>query len=97
MSSRAASFVEETDAIKRLILEKLIRGNIWGRKHTPLDFVTNGMPEHYHNTHKGMKVIDKVLKELTNDEWIIIVAKRTGKGSDKHLPLNPRKKSNLFG
>jgi len=76
--------VEETDIIKRLILEKLIRGNIWGGKHTPLGFVT-----------KGMKIVERVLKELTNDEWIIIIAKRTGKGSDEHLSLNPRKVSEI--
>ncbi len=86
-----SSVVEEIDVIKRLILEKLIRANIWGGKHTPLDFVTKGIPEHYRNTHKGMKVIDRVLKELANDEWIIILAKRTGKGSDEHISLNPRK------
>ena len=76
--------MEETDIIKRLILEKLIRGNIWGGKHTPLGFVT-----------KGMKIVERVLKELTNDEWIIIIAKRTGKGSDEHLSLNTRKVSEI--
>ena len=83
--------MEETEIIKKLILEKLIRGNTWGGKHTPLDFVTKGIPEHYRNTHKGMRIVEKATKELTNDEWIIIVAKRTGKGSDEHLSLNPRK------
>jgi len=87
--------VEETNIVKGLILEKLIRSNIWGGKHTPLDFVTKGIPEHYRNTHKGMKIVERVLKELTNDEWIIIIAKRTGKGSDEHLSLNPRKVSEI--
>jgi len=83
--------VEETDIVKKLILERLIRSNIWGGKHTPLDFVTKGIPEHYRNTHKGMKVVERVLKELTNDGWILLSSKRTGKGSDEHLSLNPRK------
>ena len=87
--------MEETDIIKRLILEKLIRGNIWGGKHTPLGFVTKGIPEHYRNNHKGMKVVERVLKELTNDEWILLSPKRTGKGSDEHLSLNPRKVSEI--
>ena len=32
--------MEEVDVLKRLILQKLVRGNVWGGKHTPLDFVT---------------------------------------------------------
>lgn len=85
----------ETDVLKRLILQKLVRGTVWGGKHTPLDFITKGIPEHYRNTHKGRKVIEKVLKELTNDEWIVILSKRTGGGSDGHISLNPRKVSEI--
>ncbi len=87
--------MEETTVLKKLILQKLVRANIWGGKHTPLDFVTKSIPEHYRNTHKGMKVIEKVIKELTNDEWIIILSKRTGGGSDDHVSLNPRKVSEI--
>jgi len=83
--------MEEINVLKGLILQKLIRSNIWGGKHTPLDFVIKGIPEHYRNAHKGRKTIEKVLKELTNDGWIIIVAKRTGGGSDSHVSLNLRK------
>ena len=83
------------DILKKLILQKLIRGNIWGGKHTPFDFALNGIPEHYRNTHKGKKVIEKALKDLTNKEWIIILMKRTGKGSDEHISLNPRKVSEI--
>jgi len=83
--------MEEVDVLKRLILQKLVRGNVWGGKYTPLDFVTKGIPEHYRNTHPGRKVVEKVLKDLTNVEWIIILAKRTGRGSDDHVSLNPRK------
>ena len=87
--------MEEVDILKKVILQKLIRANIWGGKHTPLDFVTNGIPEHYRKTHQGKKVVEKVIKELTNDEWIIILAKRTGGGSDEHISLNPRKVSEI--
>ncbi len=83
--------VEEADVLKKLILQKLIRGNVWGGKHTPLDFVIKGVPEHYRNTHKGKKAVEGVLKDLTNDGWIIILSKRTGGGSDEHISLNPRK------
>ena len=83
--------MEVVDVLRKLILQKLIRGNVWGGKHTPIDFVIKGVPEHYRNTHKGKKIVEKVLRELTNDEWIIILAKRTGGGSDDHVSLNPRK------
>ncbi|MEK6940315.1 MAG: hypothetical protein AABW49_00245 [Nanoarchaeota archaeon] len=85
----------ETDVLKKLILQKLIRRNIWGGKHTPLDFVIKGVPEHYRNTHDGKKAVEKALKELTNDEWITILSKRTGRGSDDHVSLNPRKVSEI--
>jgi len=83
--------MKDTNVLKRLILQKLIRGNLWGGKHTPLDFVKKGVPEHYRNTHKGEKAMEKTLKELVNDEWIIVIAKRTGKSLDNHISLNPRK------
>ena len=87
--------MEEEDVLKRLILQKLIRGTVWGGKHTPLDFVLKGIPEHYRNTHKGQRAVEKALKELINNEWIIILAKRTGGGSDDHISLNPRKMSEI--
>lgn len=81
--------------MKKLILQKLIRANVWGGKHTPLDFVIKGIPEHYRNIPKGKKAVEKALKELMNDEWIIILTKRTGGGSDNHISLNPRKVSEI--
>ena len=87
--------MEEIDVLKKLILQKLIRANVWGGKHTPLNFVVKGVPEHYRNTHKGKRAVEKALKKLTNDEWIIILAKRTGRGSDDHISLNPRKISEI--
>jgi len=77
--------------LKKIILRKLIRGNIWGGKHTPIDFVMRGIPEHYRNTNKGKKLIEKTIKELVNDELIIISIKKTGKDTNKHISLNPRK------
>ena len=86
---------DEIKIIKRLILQKLVRANIWGGKHTPLAFVIKGTPEHYRNTHQGKKAVEKALRELTNDGWIIILVKRTGKGSGEHVSLNPRKVSEI--
>jgi len=87
--------MKENYVLKKLILQKLIRSNIWGGKHTPIDFVVKGIPEHYRNTPKGKKTIEKILRELANDEWIMILSKKTGKGSADHVSLNPRKISEI--
>ena len=78
-----------------MILQKLIRANMWGAKHTPLDFIRRGIPEHYRNTHQGQRELEKALKETINDGWSIIHLKRTGKGSDEHVSLNPRRISEI--
>ncbi len=83
--------MDEIKILKKLILQKLIRGNVWGGKHTPLDFVRKGVPEHYRNNHQGRKDLECALKELMNSWWIMLIAKRTGRGSDEHVSLNPRK------
>ncbi|MBS3162541.1 hypothetical protein J4467_01335 [Candidatus Woesearchaeota archaeon] len=35
------------------------------------------------------------MKELNNDEWILLFVKRTGKDSSEHISLNPRKISEI--
>ncbi len=60
--------MEEMGLLEKLILKRLIRARIWGGKHIPLDFVIKGVPEHYRNTPKGKKAVEKALKELTNKE-----------------------------
>src|SRR3989344_4891424 len=89
--------MEEGDVLllKKFILQKLIRANIWGGKHTPLDFVLKGVQEHYRNTHQGKKVVEKALKGLLNEGCLILTAKRTGKGSSEHISLNQRKVSEI--
>ncbi len=82
--------MEDITSLKILILKKLVRGNIWGGKHTPLDFIRKSIPEHYRHTHKGQKALEEALKELENLTWIALVTKRTGKSSEEHLSLNPR-------
>lgn len=81
--------------LKRIILQKLVRANMWGGKHTPMDFVKKGIPEHYRNTHKGQKAIDEAFKELINDGWVILTLKKTGKGADEHVSLNSKKVSEI--
>lgn len=83
--------MDEITAVKSLILNKLTRSHTWGGKHTPLDFVLKGLPGRFRMTHSGQKTIEKAMKELENDQWISLIQKRTGKGYDVHVSLNPRK------
>ncbi len=83
--------MDEIAVLKKLILQKLIRGNVGGGKHMLLDFVIKGIPGHYRNTHQGERALEKTLKVLINNEWILIFVKKTGKGSGDHVSLNPRK------
>ncbi|MBS3176441.1 hypothetical protein J4457_04350 [Candidatus Woesearchaeota archaeon] len=87
--------MDEKEVLIKMILQKLIRGSVWGGKHTPLDFVRKGVPDHYKNTHKGERVLDDALKQVVNNGWAILILKRTGKGSDEHISLNPRKISEI--
>ncbi len=87
--------MEEVDTLKRLVLNRLVRARLWGGKHTPLEFVKKGIPQHYRDTHKGKKSLEAVIGELVNDGWLIILRKRTNKGFDDHISLNPRKVSEI--
>ena len=55
-------------SLKRMVLHKLIRSNVWGAKHTPIYYVIKSIPEHFRNTPGGKKLIEKTLKELVRDE-----------------------------
>lgn len=79
------------ELIKKMVLQKLVRENMWGGKHTPLTFIKKGIPELYRNTHQGRKTIEEALRQLISQEWILIPSKRTGKGGEAHISLNPRK------
>jgi len=87
--------MDDMQGLKKLILQKLVRSNIWGGKHTPFDFVKKGIPEHYRNTHQGKRMLEKVLKEMMRDEWIFLQQKRTGSGYDAHVSLNPKKVADI--
>jgi len=87
--------MEDVISIKRLILNKLVRSNMWGGKHTPLDFVMKGLPEQTRIRPAGQRAIDKALKELQNDVWVIITKKRTGSSYDDHISLNQDKTAEI--
>jgi len=51
----------------------------------------NSLPGLFLHNKKGRKAVDAALKELRNQGWILIMQKRTGKGADLHISINPRK------
>ncbi len=72
--------------IKKAILKKLFRHNIWGAKHTSIDNLQKGFPSHL----KGEAKI--AAKELIKEELILI--KPTSYGEE--VSLNPRKKEEIY-
>ena len=75
------------ETFKATILEFLLKKNCVGGVHTPLGRVKSCIELH---SKQDKKEFEQALDELVKDSWIISASKRTGKGSDIHLSLNPR-------
>ncbi len=75
------------DAFKATILEFLLKKNCIGGVHTPLGRVKACIELH---SKQDKKEFEQALDELVKVAWVISASKRTGKGSDIHLSLNPR-------
>ncbi len=78
--------------IKRIILESLLTPPRWEGKHTEIRNIKKGFPAHIASTNKGQKLIDKAIKELINDQFLLC-KKSTG---EFHVSLNPRKKREIM-
>ncbi|MFH1650359.1 MAG: hypothetical protein ABIA93_07485 [Candidatus Woesearchaeota archaeon] len=85
-----------SDAVKVLVLRRLVRSRTWGGKHTPIDFVSHGLPDRFLNSHNGKKVLDNAIRELVNSEWLLVMKKRTGSDYNLHVSLNPRKNAEIL-
>lgn len=72
---------------KATILEFLIKKNCIGGVHTPLGRVKSCIEIH---SKQDKKEFEHALDELIKEVWVISANKRTGKGSDIHLSINPR-------
>lgn len=81
---------DEIKKAKEFILRELIKRRKIGGAHTPLDYVTKNLPDGFLREKKAQKIIEKAVKELVNAGMVIIQQKRTGKGSDLHISINPR-------
>ena len=75
------------EQFKATILEFLLKKNCIGGVHTPLDRVKACIQLH---SKQDKKEFEDALHELIRVSWITSASKRTGKGTDIHLSLNPR-------
>jgi hypothetical protein len=76
--------------VKAFVLEELIKKSKFGGAHTPLDNVIRLLPQEFLQDKRGRKAIDGSIKELVNAGWLVVQRKRTGKGADLHVSINPR-------
>jgi len=75
------------DVFKSTILEFLLKKDCIGGVHTPLGRVRACIELH---SKQDKKDFEEALDELVKDGWIIAAHKRTARGSDVHLSINPR-------
>lgn len=75
------------DSFKATILEFLLKKSCIGGAHTPLGRVRSCVEVH---SKQEKKEFEQAIDELVKQEWVIALTKRTGKGSDIHLSINPR-------
>jgi|TARA_Y100000310_G_C20443686_1_gene697319 hypothetical protein len=78
--------------IKRIILEGLLTPPRWGSKHTEMRNIKKGFPSKISSSNKGKKLIDKAIKELIN-EGFLLCKKST---QEFHISLNPRMKKEIM-
>jgi len=75
------------EEFKATILEFLLKKGCIGGAHTPLGRLTSCIELH---SKQDKKEFEQALDELVKNAWVISASKRTGKGSDIHLSINPR-------
>ena len=83
------SVMDAVNSIKEVILRTLIKKRNIGGKHTPLDNITKNIPDEFLHNKQGKKQIEEAVKELVNEKFVMILIKKTGKGSDLHISINP--------
>jgi hypothetical protein len=80
-------------ALKAMIMFMLNKRYIGG-KHFPEDKLVNSRTKWLQK--EELKEFEKEYKELINTQFILKTKKRTGKGYDWHVSLNPRKLKEMY-
>ena len=64
---------------------------MWGGKHTEIKNLRKGLPLNVTSNNKGKKLIEKAIKEMINDQWILCKVS-TG---EWYISLNPKMKREI--
>lgn len=80
--------------ILRAVFIFLLNKRYIGGKHTPEDKVVKSKTKWADK--KDLIGFDKEYKKAINEQFILKIKKRTGKGSGWHISLNPRKLKELY-
>ena len=80
--------------LKKTILKKLFRHRIIGGKHTPEERMIRYKTKWLQK--EEIAEFDEAYRYAINEQLILRIKKRTGKGSDWHISLNPRKLKEIY-
>ncbi|MFC1691747.1 hypothetical protein ACFL0W_06220 [Nanoarchaeota archaeon] len=81
------------NAALKALLFHLINKRYIGGKHTPENQLIKSKTKWL--TSQDKKSFEKAYKTIVNEGFILRIKKKTGKGSDWHICLNPRKLKEL--
>ena len=73
----------------KAVLQRLLIGNYIGAKHRPEQKVLKRATIRLDKD--AIKIFQHEYRLMLNQSWLIRLKKRTGKGSDWHISLNPKK------
>ncbi len=82
--------MDNISKVEIAILKELISKRKIGGAHTPLGNIVHRAPDEFLHDKKGKKTIEDALKNLVNKKWVLVLIKKTGKGTGNHISINPR-------
>jgi len=77
------------NASLKAIIATMLNKRIIGGKHTPEEKIIRSKTKWLQK--EEMRNFEKEYQHLVNEQAILRIKKKTGKGSDWHISLNPRK------
>lgn len=82
------------EALKAMIVVMISKRYI-GKKHTPEDKLVKSKTKWLQKHER--KDFESQYKKMISNKFILKIKKKTGKGSDWHFSLNPRKLKEMYG